>query len=117
MRSFLKLYLKDYIAKVLACGLFAVLKIASLLLGLFSIFHGLLVYPAIGFCAIGIFMVLMEPVINVLMLAGFIAFGLFFLTYRYFEPYLMGFVQGICEDLKLYLMRPVRLKNRVNFNF
>lgn len=115
MKTFLQLYFKDYVLKILACVGFVFMFCLQGILKLYSIVHGFLVYPLVVLSLICTWITATADVIHFGALIGFAAIGLFAVLYRFAEPYLFGFTATIIENLKIRICRPVYLRSRVKF--
>ena len=117
MKAFLRLYLKDYIAKIFSVPLLIVIKCVQIILSLFSIVYGLLKYPVIGFCILGVVVELTSVPIRYPFVAIFVIIGICTVFYRKIESYLYNFTLNSTLRLKERICRPVRLKTNVKFTF
>lgn len=117
MKSFLRLYFKDYVVKILSIPLFMITKGVQILLSLFSIVYGLLKFPVIGFCMLGVIVEFTSDPIRYPFIIAFVIVGTIALLYRKIEPYIYNFMLHCSERLKERIYRPVRLKTNVKFTF
>lgn len=117
MRNFIRLYLKDYVVKILSVPLFFAVKLLQLLLSVFSVFYGFLKYPITGFCLLGIIVELTCSPIRYDLILFFAGTGVFFLCFRYLEPFMFSLMTNCSEGLKNQIHRTVYLKSKRKFRF
>ena len=117
MKSFLRLYLKDYIAKIFSVPLLIIIKCMQIILSLFSIVYGFVKYPVFGFCILGVVVELTSVPIRYPFVAVFTIMGIGTVFYRKMESYLYNFTLNSSIRLKERIYRPVRLKTNVKFTF
>ena len=117
MKEFLRLYFKDYAAKILSVPLFFMTKGLQIILSIFSIVYGLLKIPLIGFCILGTVVELTSDPIRYHFVMIFIVTGICAVFFRQIENYIYAFTQKCSERLKDRIFRPVRLKTNMKFTF
>lgn len=100
MRNFIRLYLKDYVIKFLSIPLLFTVKLLELLLSLLSAFYRLLRYPVIGFCLLGIIVEATCSPIRYSMILLFTGVGIFFLCFRYLEPFIFFSHDKLFSEIK-----------------
>ena len=117
MKEFLRLYLKDYAAKILSIPLFMIAKGMQIILSLFSIVYRLLKFPVIGFCMLAVLVELTSDPIRYSFVISFFIVGIIAILYRRIEPFIYNFMLHCSARLKERIYRPVRLKTNVKFTF